>query len=117
MGKFEEEPVWLVIGKPDTTGHRERAIFSGSYNKQGTTFTIRRQYSGNVVARAGGGGYDRQHTALADAIARVFGLPMFDGGAGFYATEEWANSHGVAIYDLTTALFQLPGVSCEGGDK
>lgn len=110
MARFDECPVWLVIGPPDVNGDPVRVILSGAYSASGMTFTVRRQYSGDVVGRAGGGGYDRQGAALADGLSRVFGLPGFDGARGSYAVVEWAADHGVAVYDLTCALYALPGI-------
>lgn len=110
MARFDECPVWLVIGPPDQNGETVRVILSGAYSASGATFTIRRQYSGQVIARAGGGGYDRQGAALAHALTGLFRLPYFDGARGLSSVIEWAASHGVAVYDLTRALYALPGI-------
>lgn len=114
MARFDECPVWLVVG-PDRPAneHNGRVILSGAYSASGLTFTVRRQYSGRVIARAGGGGYNRQGTALANALTVLFALPCFDGARGLSAVVEWARGHGVAVYSLTTAAWMLPGVAVE----
>lgn len=110
MARFDESPVWLVIGPPDQNGDAVRVILSGAYSASGATFTIRRQYSGQVIARARGGGYDLQVDALALALSGLFRLPYFDGAGGLWSVIEWAASHGVAVYGLTGALYALPGI-------
>lgn len=103
--------IWLIVGPPRGEGHDQspRVILSGTYTRTGTGYTIRRQHSQRPVAVARGGGYDRTHTALADAIARLWAITdRCDGGAGPTVVEAWAKSHGITIYTLTEALQALP---------
>ena len=108
--------VWLIVGPPRGEGHDQsprvilpRVILWGNYNRTNTAYTIRRQHSQLPVAIARGGGYDRTHTALADAIARLWAITdRCDGGAGPTAVEAWAKLHGITIYTLTEALQALP---------
>lgn len=103
---------WLIIGPPipgGRGGSDHRVILTGRYNRAGDGYTVRQQYSGRLLARSNGGGYDRAHTALADAIQRLWGLSEpCDGGAGEYHVNGWANRHGITIYTLTEALYNLP---------
>lgn len=103
---------WILVGPPTGEGIGDsdhRAILTGRYNRAGDGYTIRQQFSGRLVARVNGGGYDRAHTALADAIRRIWGISEHcDGGAGESHVRDWANRHGITIYTLADALHTLP---------
>lgn len=103
--------IFLVVAEQDTTDDAGRRIYSVHRSQSGLTTTIRRQHSGDAVARATGGGYDLEGTVLADALTAEFGLPPFDGGAGLSTVVAWAEDHGLAVYSLSEALYALPRVS------
>lgn len=119
--------VWLVAG--DRTEYDEardsdgrvtdlvavrreyRTVLVGRYSEQ--RFSIRQNGRGKVLAWAGGGGYDRQGTALADAVGILFGIPQIDGAVGLSSVIDHAARHGVAVYSLSAALYALPTVDRE----
>ena len=119
--------VWLCVG--DRTEYDEirdsdgritdlvavrreyRTLLVGRYSEH--RFSIRQNGRGSVLAWAGGGGYDRQGTALADAVRILYGIPRIDGGRGLSAVVDHAAAHGVAVYSLSAALYAVPTVARE----
>lgn len=103
--------IWLVVGpptdRPDDYGNGRR-IYAVNYSASGLTCTLRQHYSGTVVARAGGGGYDRAGVCLADALHKDYGVPAFDGARGVEAVRQHAERHGVRVFTLSDALYALP---------
>lgn len=76
------------------------ALLIGAYGREtanGSVFSVRWLWSGDIVGRAGGGGYDKQGAALADALTYMYGVPMFDGGLGVAAVEVDAARFGVSV--------------------
>ena len=102
--------IWLVIGPrtndPEDYGSGRR-IYAVNYSASGLTCTLRQHYSGRIVARASGGGYDRAGTCLAQALTADYGLPAFDGARGVESVMRHAREHGVEVYTLTDALYAL----------
>lgn len=121
-GSFLFDPsssaVWLVSGLilPDapilsdrtmsdgapmySAGDPLGALLIGSYGREtanGSVFSVRWLWSGDIVGRAGGGGYDRQGAALADALTYLYGVPPFDGARGVDAVELHAARFGVSV--------------------
>lgn len=104
--------IYLTVGLPtDEHLKGERAIISISYTANGAL--ARRQYSGDIVGRAGGGGYDRASTCLAEALTRIYGIPLTDGACGERHVQDHADRFGVRVYRLNEALYALPGVEVE----
>lgn len=119
--------VWLCVGDrteydeiTDSSGavidlipvRREyRTLLVGRYSAQ--RFAIRQNGRGKVLAWAGGYGYDRQGTALADALRILYGIPRIDGGVGVTSVIDHAGRHGVAVYSLSAALCAVPTVARE----
>lgn len=104
--------IYLAVGLPSEEHPKgERAIISITYTNNGAV--ARRQYSGDIVGRAGGGGYDRASTCLAEALTRIYGIPLTDGGCGESHVVDHARREGVAVYALRDALYALPGVEVE----
>jgi hypothetical protein len=103
--------IWLIVGpptdSPDDYGNGRR-IYAVHYSASGLTCTLRQHYSGRIVARAGGGGYDRAGVCLADALHKDYGVPAFDGARGVDAVRQHAERHGVGVYRLADALYALP---------
>lgn len=58
-------------------------------------------YTGQVVARAGGGGYDRLGSVLAQCATWAYGLPAFDGAQGVGAVVRHCAAHGVTLASLS----------------
>ena len=124
---LKDMTVWLCVG--DRTEYDEirdaagrvtdlvavrreyRTVLVGRYSE--SRFSIRQNGRGSVVAWAGGGGYDRQGTALADSLRILFGIPRIDGGVGESSVISHAERHGVAVYSLSAALYAVPTVSRE----
>lgn len=101
--------IYLAVGSPTEKHPKgERSILAVTYTP--TKAVCRRHYSGEVVATAGGGGYDRASTALANALAVIYGIPYTDGGCGETHVVDHARAYGVAVYRLSEALYVLPGV-------
>jgi len=76
------------------------ALLIGTYGREtanGSVFSVRWLWSGDIIGRAGGGGYDRQGSALSQALGHLYGLPYFDGGAGESSVREHAARHGVTV--------------------
>ena len=123
--------VWLVAGDRTeldsdmrtggrsevTWTHREyRTVLVGRYGREtanGSVFSIRQHGRGMVVGAAGGGGYDRQGSALADALHVLYGVPSIDGAVGETSVIEHARRFGVAVYTLSGALYAVPTVARE----
>lgn len=124
--------VWLVAGDRseydeirDSAGavvdligvRREyRTVLVGRYGREtanGSVFSIRQHGHGRVVGSAGGGGYDRQGSALADALHVLYGVPQIDGAVGETSVIEHARRFGVAVYTLSGALYAVPTVARE----
>lgn len=104
---LREQPIWLVVGPdPEHPGEMLRVILAGRYGSGGT-FTLRREYSGEVVGRAGGYGYDKQGTALAVALSRLYGMTSIDGARGERSVVEHASTEGIRVVTLGEALFSL----------
>jgi hypothetical protein len=103
--------IFLVVAEQDTPDDSGRRIYSVHRSQSGLTTTLRRQHSGEAVARATGGGYDLEGTVLADGLSAEFGLPSFDGAVGVSSVIVWAEGHGLAVYPLSEALYALPRVS------
>lgn len=104
--------IYLTVGLPTEEHPKgERAIISVHYTTNGAL--ARRHYSGNIVGRAGGGGYDLTSTCLAEALTRIYGISLTDGGYGESHVRDHALDHGVTVYRLSEALYALPGVEVE----
>ena len=76
------------------------ALLIASYGREtsnGSVCSVRWLWSGKVIGRAGGGGYDRRGSALADALTYLYGVPLFDGGAGEAAVVDHAARFGVEV--------------------
>ena len=76
------------------------ALLIASYGREtsnGSVCSVRWLWSGQVIGRAGGGGYDRRGSALADALTCLYGVPSFDGGAGEAAVVDHAARFGVEV--------------------
>lgn len=100
--------VWLCVGKnPADSAEPLRCILVGRYSRSGATFTIQREYSADRVGSASGYGYDRQGTALANSLSRLYGMPQIDGAVGQSAVIEWAAQHGIRVATLGSALWEL----------
>lgn len=104
--------IYLTVGTPTEEHPKgERAVISITYTAGGAI--ARRHYSGDIVGRARGNGYDRSSTCLAEALTRIYGVPLTDGGCGERHVQEHAERFGVRVYRLSEALFTLPGVGAE----
>ena len=76
------------------------ALLIGSYGREmanGSVFSVRWLWSGDIVGRAGGAGYDRQGAALADALTYLYGVPPFDGARGVDAVELNACRYDISV--------------------
>lgn len=85
----------------------ERAILEVRYGRNAGARVVR-HYSGDVVGRASGGGYDVAGAAMADALANVFGIPEADGVRGMSYVRSEAEAHGVRVFSLGEAMYALP---------
>lgn len=104
--------IYLTVGLPTEEHPKgDRAIISITYTAGGAI--ARRQYSGDIVGRAGGNGYDRASTCLAEALTRIYEIPLTDGACGESHVRDHALDHGVTVYRLNEALYALPGVEVE----
>jgi len=94
------------------------ALLIGTYGADtanGSVFSVRWLWSGEIIGRAGGGGYDRRGTALADALTYLYGVPPFDGGAGEPAVIDHAARHGVTVATGSEVAWQRARSSGNGG--
>ena len=99
--------IYLAVGLPTEEHPKgDRAIISITYTAGGAI--ARRQYSGDIVGRAGGGGYDLTSTCLAEALTRIYGIPLTDGACGESHVVDHARREGVRVYRLGEALYALP---------
>jgi hypothetical protein len=91
----------LLDGFPrHSVGDSLGALLIASYGREtsnGSVCSVRWLWSGQVIGRAGGGGYDRRGTALADALTYLYGVPSFDGGRGEAAVVDHAARFGVEV--------------------
>ena len=91
----------LIDGEPMyRAGESLGALLIGTCGREtanGSVFSVRWLWSGDIIGRAGGGGYDRQGTALSRALSYLYGLPVFDGGIGESSVREHAARHGVSV--------------------
>lgn len=102
--------IYLAVGSPTEEHPKgERAIIGIGYTASGNA-VARRHHSGDVVGRAGGYGYCKTGVALAQAVSKIYGVPMTDGARGETHVEDHARAHGVRLYRLSEALYALPGV-------
>lgn len=67
----------------------------------GNTVRAVHYYTGQVIGRAGGSGYDRRAVAVMEAARRAFDVPPFDGARGFSAVRDHLAAHGVTMRDLS----------------
>ena len=95
--------IFRLINDADTTkGHQERLIIT-AYSRSGLTVSAWNGYSDEIIGRAHGGGYDKTHTALASAIAKLdprVGQIAHVGSAGFRAVQEAVAPFGWTIETL-----------------
>lgn len=108
-GNLDGLRVWLTVGPdPENEGQELRTILSGKYGQ--CVFTVKREYSGDIVARVRGGGFDMAGTGLADSLRKLYRLPTMDGGVGEMSVIEWARENGVRVENLGSALYSLAPV-------
>lgn len=112
MSTKELPAIYLTVGPPtDEHAKGMRAILAVTYTASGAI--MRRHYSGDIVGRASGGGYCRGGVCLAQALAKIHGIPETDGAWGERHVIEHAEAHGVRVYSLSDALWALAGVEAE----
>ncbi len=91
--------VFRVTWRKDKTTN-ERVIVTG-YRPQGETCYAWNGYSDEVLAKAGGYGYDKTSSALKVAIQKLAGWSLdVNGAAGCEAVVKAAAKHGIKVTEV-----------------
>lgn len=65
-------------------------------------------YGDRTIGKAGGGGYDKIHTALQEAIEFLYEVKLdSNGAAGFHSVEEGAKKHGITVINVLADAYRL----------
>ena len=109
--------IFLVVAPQDNADWCGRRIYTVHHSNTGMTHTLRRQHSGDAVARVRGCGFDVTGALLADALTAELGVPSFDGARGVSSVVRHAEAHGVRVVTLSDALYALPTAAELDGER
>lgn len=92
----------------DVAEYKQKDLITISYTGKSGIVRAFHGYGDKQLAKVGGYGYDKIHTALAHAIEKLTNVKMeVDGGAGFGAVREYAEAKGITVRDLLGAAISL----------
>lgn len=105
------ESLFFVVGPAvKVIGHEGRVLLRVTYPRDGAgRVSCWQGWSDARLSWAGGYGYDKTGTVLADALAKLWpAVPRIDGARGVEAVRRHYGEHGVRVHNAGDALWALP---------